>query len=131
MKNKAGYTAISCGRVGRGGNARFLTFRLDGYGRTDGPTDRPTDKASYRVACPQLKRHETLFSRVHATLHPALSVGRSVGWSVGLLVGLLVGLSVCHTFTFFTNFISLSHLKSFKSKLSHSPRFKVVSGGGE
>ena len=24
-------------------------------GRTDGPTDRRTDKASYRVACPQLK----------------------------------------------------------------------------
>ena len=54
-RNKAGYTAISCGRVGRGGNARFPTFRLDGYGRTDGPTDRRTDKASYRVACPQLK----------------------------------------------------------------------------
>ena len=40
--NKAGYTAISCGRVGRGGNARFPTFRLDGYG----PTDRPTDGQS-------------------------------------------------------------------------------------
>ena len=38
-KNKAGYTAISCGRVGRGGKARFPTFRLDGYGRTDRPTD--------------------------------------------------------------------------------------------
>ena len=37
--NKAGYTVISCGRVGRGVNARFPTFRLDGYG----PTDRPTD----------------------------------------------------------------------------------------
>ena len=59
-ENKAGYTAISCGRVGRGGNARLPTFQLDGYGRADGPTDRPTDrrtdKASYRVACPQLKR---------------------------------------------------------------------------
>ena len=34
--NKAGYTAISCGRVGRGGNARFSTFRLvDTDGRTD------------------------------------------------------------------------------------------------
>ena len=43
-KNKAGYTAISCGRVGRGRNARFPTFRLDGYGRTDGPTDRWTDR---------------------------------------------------------------------------------------
>ena len=41
--NKAGYTATSCRRVGRGGNARFPTFRLDGYGQTDGPTDRRTD----------------------------------------------------------------------------------------
>ena len=40
-KNKAGYTAnTSCGRVGRGGNARFHTFRLV---FTDGRTDRPTD----------------------------------------------------------------------------------------
>ena len=51
LANKAGYTAIRCGRVGRGGNAHFPTFRLDGYGRTD----QRTDKASYRVACPQLK----------------------------------------------------------------------------
>ena len=40
-------------------NARFPTFQLDDPGRTDGrtdgPTDRRTDKASYRVACPQLK----------------------------------------------------------------------------
>ena len=36
-KNKAGYTAISCGRVGRGGNKRFrLVF-------TDQPTNRRTD----------------------------------------------------------------------------------------
>ena len=42
LRNKAGYTATSCGRVGRGGNARFPTFRLDGYGRTDGPTDGRT-----------------------------------------------------------------------------------------
>ena len=59
VKNKAGYTAISCGRVGSGGNARVPTFRLDDYGRTDRPTyrrtDRRTDKASDRVACPQLK----------------------------------------------------------------------------
>jgi len=48
-KNKAGYTAnTSCGRVGRGGNARFHTFRLV-------LTDGRTDKSSYRVACPQLK----------------------------------------------------------------------------
>ena len=70
-----------CGRVGRGSqppftpnappnplpnsdpytksflNACFPTFRLvvtDGL--MDGPTDKRTDKASYRVACPQLKR---------------------------------------------------------------------------
>ena len=52
--------ATSCGRVGRGGNARFPTFQLERDGPTDQPTDRPTDgrtdKASYRVACPQLKR---------------------------------------------------------------------------
>ena len=41
--NKAGYTATSCGRVGRGGNVRFPTFRLDRYGPTDGLTDGPTD----------------------------------------------------------------------------------------
>ena len=49
--NKAGYTATSCGRVGRGVNARFPTFQ-----RTDGRTDGRTDKTSYRVACPLLKR---------------------------------------------------------------------------
>ena len=55
--NKAGYTAnTSCGRVGRGGNAHFHTFQLDHHGPTDGPTDGRTEKASYRVACPQLKR---------------------------------------------------------------------------
>ena len=51
--NKAGYTTTSCGQVGRGGNARFHTFRLV---LTDRRTDRRTDKGSYRVACPQLKR---------------------------------------------------------------------------
>ena len=52
--NKAGYTAnISRGWVGRGGNVRFPTFRLVS---TDRPTDGRMDKASYRVACPQLKR---------------------------------------------------------------------------
>ena len=39
-KNKAGYTATSCGRVGRGGNARFHTFQLDHW--TDGLTDGRT-----------------------------------------------------------------------------------------
>ena len=57
--NKAGYTATSCGRVGRGRNARFPTFRLNHlYGPTDRPTDGRTDKASYRVACPQLKNKQ-------------------------------------------------------------------------
>ena len=42
--NKAGYTAnTSCGRVGRGGNARFHTFQLDHYRGTNGPTDRRMD----------------------------------------------------------------------------------------
>ena len=41
-KNKAGYTATSCRRVGRGGNARFPTSRLDHYGPTDGQTDGRT-----------------------------------------------------------------------------------------
>ena len=60
-ENKAGYTAnTSRGRVGRGGNACFPTFRLERDGPTDQPTDGRTDgrtdKASYRVACPRLKR---------------------------------------------------------------------------
>ena len=37
--NKAGYTAAICGRVGRGGNARFPTFQLE----RDRPLDRQTD----------------------------------------------------------------------------------------
>ena len=49
--NKAGYTALSCGRVGRGGYACFLTFRLvltDGptEGWTNGPMDQQTDGQS-------------------------------------------------------------------------------------
>ena len=60
----AGYTAnTSCGRMGRGGNTRFHTFQLDHHdGPTNGPTDRRTDKASYRVACPQLKITYGFFS---------------------------------------------------------------------
>ena len=58
---------------------------------------------------------DVFFSRVHATLQPALSVR--------LLVGRLVSLSVRYTFTFLFNSISLSHLKSFKSTLSHSKSF--------
>ena len=56
-KNKVGYTATSCGWVGRGGYARFPTFRLMLMDRrTDGQTDQRMDKASYGVACPQLKK---------------------------------------------------------------------------
>ena len=51
--------AISCGRVGRGGNTRFPTFQLKRDGLTNQPTDERTDKASYRVACPQLKSMTT------------------------------------------------------------------------
>ena len=47
-ENKAGYTAnSSCGRLGRGGNARFHTFRLVFTDRaTDQSTNRPTDGQS-------------------------------------------------------------------------------------
>ena len=39
-ENKAGNTAnTSRGRVSRGGNACFLTFRLDHHGPTNQPTD--------------------------------------------------------------------------------------------
>ena len=45
-ENKAGYTATSCGRVGRGGNARFPTFQLGRDRPTDQRTDGPTDGES-------------------------------------------------------------------------------------
>ena len=41
--NKAGYTATSCRRVGRGGNATGPLFELLMDGPTDGPTDRWTN----------------------------------------------------------------------------------------
>ena len=47
-ENKAGYTATSCGRVGRGGTACFHTFRLDHYKPTDQQTDGATDGRSNR-----------------------------------------------------------------------------------
>ena len=37
--NKAGYTAISCGRAGRGGNTRFPTFQLKRERQTNQPTN--------------------------------------------------------------------------------------------
>ena len=42
--NKAGYTATSCGRVSRGGNARFPTFQLKHYGPTNQQTNQPTNQ---------------------------------------------------------------------------------------
>ena len=46
----------SGGRVGWGGNASFHTYQLDHHDRwTDRQMDGRTDKASYKVACPQLK----------------------------------------------------------------------------
>ena len=51
VENKAGYTATSCGRVGRGGNARFHTFELDHYRRTDQRTDGRTDGQSLLKSC--------------------------------------------------------------------------------
>ena len=41
QRNEAGYTATSCGRVGRGGYAPFPTFRLM---LTEGWTDEPKDQ---------------------------------------------------------------------------------------
>ena len=42
-RNKAGYTAISCARLGRGSNAQKSLSKKNG-GQTDRPTDRPTDR---------------------------------------------------------------------------------------
>ena len=41
--NKSGYTAISCGRVGRGGNAHFHSFSIHACQRTNRPTNGRTD----------------------------------------------------------------------------------------
>ena len=50
--NKAGYTATSCGRVGRGGNARFPTFNSSVTDQpTDQPTNRRTDGQSLSYSC--------------------------------------------------------------------------------
>ena len=52
-KNKARYTAISCGRVGRGGNTRFPTFQLE----RDGPTNQPTNQPTNGRTKPLLELH--------------------------------------------------------------------------
>ena len=62
--NTAAYTAnISRGWVGRGGNARFHTFKLEHHGPMDQRTNGRMDKASYRVACPRLKRSNEMFQK--------------------------------------------------------------------
>ena len=63
--NKAEYMAnTSCGRLGRGGNVRFHTYQLVFTDRlTDQPTNGWTDKASYRVACPQLKTNQIQYTQ--------------------------------------------------------------------
>ena len=78
-KQVTGGSQYRCGRVGRGiqprstpqppphtqtytkssQNARFSTFRLGHYGRTNGLMDRRMDKASYRVASPRLTSPKT------------------------------------------------------------------------
>ena len=72
IMNKAGYTVnTSRERVGRGGTAIFLTFRLDHHDqRTDGQTNRQTDKASYRVASSRLKcfRLMSLWEQINSNL---------------------------------------------------------------
>ena len=91
QKNKAGYTATSCGRVGRGGNARFPTFRLV---LTDRRTDGWTDKASYRVACSQLKR---IYSSLMATINFIWNCGNGHESSASYILTqvALVGLVYC------------------------------------
>ena len=74
---------------------------------TDGQTDRPMDRAGHsHLHAAKNAKFLVTCTRLYTPI--CLSVGWSVCWSVG------------HTFTFFINFISLSHLKSFKSILSHS-----------
>ena len=52
LVKKVGYTAISCGRVGRGGNARFPTFdSIITDQRTNGLTNGQTDGQSLLLSC--------------------------------------------------------------------------------
>ena len=60
--NKAGYTATSCGQVGRGGNGRFATFQLERDGptnQTDQPTDQPTNGRTKPLMSATKKRAQT------------------------------------------------------------------------
>ena len=88
---KAGYTATSYGRVGRGINARFPPFWIDHFGpmdqRLDRRRDQWMDKDSYRVECLQLKTwlasHINNFAYLHAT-KAVLSVVVPICWMVCL-----------------------------------------------
>ena len=65
-------------------NTHFPTFRLMlTDGRTDwwidGPTNRLTNIASYRVACPQLKKGQLFFSFQFWPLCVCILVGSSIG----------------------------------------------------
>ena len=54
--------------------SRTLVFPLfDSITSTDGPRDGRTDKASYRVACPQLKKKRSL--HLHVVAFSVLSLG--------------------------------------------------------
>ena len=50
--------------VADGWAGAFSHFSTRGYGPTNQRTDGRTDKASYRVACPQLKRLNSTFIRL-------------------------------------------------------------------
>ena len=57
----------------------FRDFQLKRDRPTDQPTDRRTDKASYRVACPQLKkadRQTDQLSRLKSCMHATRKDGR-------------------------------------------------------
>ena len=64
FKYRVGYTATSCGRVGRDEMhiSHFSTRSLPTNGRTGRLTDQRTGKASYRVACLQLKRKKQVIT---------------------------------------------------------------------
>ena len=59
--NKAGYMAnTSRGWVGRGGNARFRTFKLDHHGPTDGWTDQRTNGPTDRRTHPLIQKRKRI-----------------------------------------------------------------------
>ena len=82
LNNKAGYTAISCRRVGRGGNTRFPTFQLERS--TNQPTDRPTDGRTKPFIELRVRNKKTILERVTFAdfWQNNSSSGKSVRWSV-------------------------------------------------